>query len=87
MSARSVRQHSPRTPQRGVPTHHNPHLLVASAKLERLLSSEARYQSTIGVSLIRVRFAGVSRREKIAPAIFVLGTAFSLYPAPTLLDQ
>ena len=45
---------------------YSPHFAPASEMLERLLRREAKYVSTKGALLIRVRLAGVSRREKIA---------------------
>ena len=49
----------------------------ASGKLELRLTRLARYGSTSGASLIRRRFAGRSRREKITRAMLLRGTLFS----------
>jgi hypothetical protein len=57
--------------------HQSPHFAPASEMLERLRSREAKYASTKGALLIRVRLAGISRREKIAKAILLRGTLFS----------
>ena len=48
---------------------------------------DAKYLSTKGALLIRVRLAGDSSREKIAYAILLRGTLFSPYPDGILLDQ
>jgi hypothetical protein len=45
--------------------------------LERLRRSDAKYVSTEGALVIRVRLVGVSRREKIVYAILLRGTLFS----------
>src|SRR5215475_4248252 len=55
----------------------SPHFAPASEMLERLRRRDAKYVSTKGALLIRVRLAGVSRREKIAYAILLRGTLFS----------
>jgi hypothetical protein len=57
--------------------HYSPHFAPASEILERLRRSDAKYVSTEGALVIRVRLVGVSRREKIEYAILLRGTLFS----------
>ena len=56
---------------------YSPHFSNASGKLERFVTNPARYGSISGTLLIRARFSGASKREKITRAILPRGTLFS----------